>query len=425
MPGSAMQLDEWLARLETYSPQEIDLGLERVELLLQRLDLSLPKTVFHIAGTNGKGSSVALLEAILLTTGDRVGCYISPHLHHYNERIRLDGVEASDEEIITAFETVEAQRQDVPLTYFEFGTLAALVVFARHDVDIAILEVGMGGRLDAVNAVEPTASLITNVSLDHCDWLGDNVEDIAREKAGVMRADKPVVYAAPDMPDTITESANSKRARLLAAKRDYQWSIRDEQWSWQGENHTLQGLDKPRMSGDIQVQNAAGVLTLLEVSGFAELLDVETVNAALAKAILPGRAQVIADRFVLDVAHNPAAAAALAQTLRSMSPDRAAVTILGMLDDKDVEGVVALLDPITEHWIAVAADSPRAIAADELARRLANATDRPCWIAETMSQAIERAVELAPEDGTILTTGSFYTVGAALVILAAPGHEYG
>ena len=210
-----MQLDEWLARLETYSPQEIDLGLERVELLLDRLALDLPNTVIHVAGTNGKGSSVALLEALLRTTGKRVGCYTSPHLNRYNERIRVDGCDVADSEIIAAFEEVEARRQDVPLTYFEFGTLAALLVFAEQQVDIAVLEVGLGGRLDAVNAVEPTASLITNISLDHCDWLGNNVEDIAREKAGIMRSNKPVVFAAPDMPKAIaSEAANSRQAAV-------------------------------------------------------------------------------------------------------------------------------------------------------------------------------------------------------------------
>lgn len=425
MPSSGLQLDEWLARLETYSPQEIDLGLERVEILLQRLDLSLPKTVFHIAGTNGKGSSVVLLEALLLTTGDRVGSYTSPHLHRYNERIRVDGVEATDAEIVAAFEQVDALRQDVPLTYFEFGTLAALVVFAERKVDIAILEVGLGGRLDAVNAVEPTASLITNISLDHCEWLGNDVDAIAKEKAGVMRAGKAVVFAAPEMPQAIAQTAVSKQADLFAATRDYRWSLDGTHWSWSGSNHSLHGLARPTLAGDIQIQNAAGVLKLLEATGFVSLLDADLINAALAKTSLPGRAQIVANRFVLDVAHNPGAATALASTIAGLAEGRATVTILGMLDDKDVAGVVGPLDPITGHWIAVTADSARALDAAEVARRVSNATQRPCWIADSMSQAIDRATELAGASGQILITGSFYTVGAALVILAAPGYEYG
>ena len=190
-----MPLADWLARLETCSPAEIVLGLERVELLLERLDLELPAVVIHVGGTNGKGSSVAMLESLLRTTGMSVGSYTSPHILRYNERIRIDGADTSDTSIVSAFEQIEAVRDEVPLTYFEFGTLAALVIFANTRIDAAILEVGMGGRLDAVNAVEPDAGLITSIGLDHCEWLGDTLEDIGREKAGIMRHGKPIVSA--------------------------------------------------------------------------------------------------------------------------------------------------------------------------------------------------------------------------------------
>ncbi len=425
MQSSGLQLNEWLARLETYSAQEIDLGLERVQILLQRLNLSLPKTIFHVAGTNGKGSSVAMLEALLLTTGNKVGCYTSPHLQRYNERIRVDGAEASDAQIVSAFESIEALRESVPLTYFEFGTLAALAVFVTEKVDIAVLEVGLGGRLDAVNAVEPTASLITNISLDHCAWLGDNVEDIAREKAGVMRAQKPVVYAAPEMPQAIAEIARSLQANLLAVNRDYRWTAAGEQWSWEGVSHSVQNLARPQLAGDIQLQNAAGVLMLLESAGFESLLDTDGINTALASVSLAGRMQSIAGRWILDVAHNPAAARALAATLGTMQQGRAAVTVIGMLDDKDVAGVVEPLNELTDHWIAVTADSPRAIPANELGRRISIATNRPCWSADSLEQAFERAEGLAGANDLLLVTGSFYTVGSALVILAALGLENG
>jgi dihydrofolate synthase/folylpolyglutamate synthase len=425
MQTSGLQLNEWLARLETYSAQEIDLGLERVQILLRRLNLTLPKTIFHVAGTNGKGSSVAMLEALLLTTGEKVGCYTSPHLQRYNERIRVDGTEASDAQIVSAFESIEALRESVPLTYFEFGTLAALAVFVAEKVDIAVLEVGLGGRLDAVNAVEPTASLITNISLDHCDWLGDNVEDIAREKAGVMRAQKPVVFAAAQMPEAIAEVAESSRANLIAANRDYRWAAGSEEWSWEGVSHSVQNLARLQLAGDIQLQNAAGILTLLESTGFESLLDTDIINTALASVSLAGRMQSIAGRWVLDVAHKPAAASALAAALRTTPQGRVAVTIIGMLDDKDVAAVVEPLNELSNHWIAVTAESPRAIAANELARRISISTDRPCWIADSFEQAIERAEALAGPNDLLLVTGSFYTVGAALVILAAPGPDYG
>ncbi len=425
MQTNGLQLNEWLARLETYSAQEIDLGLERVQVLLQRLNLSLPRTIFHVAGTNGKGSSVAMLEALLLTTGNTVGCYTSPHLQRYNERIRVDGAEASDAQIVSAFESIEALRESIPLTYFEFGTLAALAVFVAEKVDVAVLEVGLGGRLDAVNAVEPTASLITNISLDHCDWLGDNVEDIAREKAGVMRAYKPVVFAAAQMPRAIAETASSVQADLIAANRDFRWTRAGEAWSWEGVRHSVQNLARPPLPGDIQLQNAAGVLTLLESAGFESLLNADVINTALAGVLLAGRMQSIAGRWILDVAHNPAAASALAQALSTMPQGRAAVTVIGMLDDKDVAAVVDPLNGLTDHWIAVTADSPRAIPANELARQISISTDRPCWIADSIEQAIERAEELAGTNDLLLATGSFYTVGAALVILAAPGQDYG
>jgi dihydrofolate synthase/folylpolyglutamate synthase len=425
MPSNGQQLDEWLARLETYSPYEIDLGLDRVQTMLQRLSLAMPPTVIHVAGTNGKGSSVAMLEALLRTTTRRVACYTSPHLSKYNERIRVDGIDAADEEIVDAFAAVEAQRDGLPLTYFEFGTLAALVIFARRDVDIAILEIGMGGRLDAVNAVEPTASLITNIALDHCAWLGDSVEAIAAEKAGVMRPGKATVFAAADMPQTIADTARATGAVLLAATRDYHWSTQGAEWSWQFAGLSLGGLQRPSLVGEFQVQNAAGVLTLLAAAGFEDLLETTVIDAALASIVLPGRAQTIEDRFLLDVAHNPAAARALATAVGGTGPGRATVTILGMLDDKDVAGFVAALDPLTDHWIAVTPGSSRALTAGELARQVANATDRPCWIADSMSHAIERACEISAEQGKILITGSFYTVGAALVILAAAGNEHG
>ncbi len=425
MPDSGLQLNEWLARLESFSPHEIDLGLDRVHSMLQRLALRMPETIISVAGTNGKGSSVAMLESLLRSTGRRIGCYTSPHLQRYNERVRVDGADASDAEIVAAFEAVEARRDGLPLTYFEFGTLATLVIFARQSVEIAILEIGLGGRLDAVNAVEPAAGLITSIALDHCDWLGDTVEAIAAEKAGIMRPGKPVVFAAPDMPQAIVDTANAVDARLLAATRDYQWTVQDDYWSWQYGEQSLARLERPALQGSIQVQNAAGVLTLLAAMGYSELLDEATVNAAFGRLQVAGRAQQLAGRYLLDVAHNPAAAKALATTIAAGRTGRSAVTILGMLNDKDVAGVVAELDPLTDHWITVTADSPRALPASELGRQVANATDRPVWVADSMEAAIDRATEISAAPAQILVTGSFYTVGMALVILAAAGNEHG
>lgn len=407
-------LDKWLALLDTFSPHEIVLGLERVELMLQRMQLRLPETIFHVAGTNGKGSSVAMLEALLRVTGRRVACYTSPHLQRYNERIRVDGVDASDATITAAFASVEALRADLPLTYFEFGTLAALQIFAEMDAEIAILEVGMGGRLDAVNAVPPSASLITNIALDHCAWLGDTVEAIAVEKAGIMRADKPVVFGAPDLPAAIVAAADTLGASLLVAKRDYSWSVRQNGWAWRGQRRDLDDLGLPSLPGAMQVQNAAGVLALLEASGFEALLDKVTVDRAFAQLRVLGRMQEINHSWMLDVAHNPAAAAALAATLASRSCQGRTIVVLGMLDDKDVEGFVAEFAAIADIWIAVTARSPRAIAASELARRVANSTGSACLVGQSLAAALDRAAQLAGAKDRIVVTGSFYVVGAAL-----------
>jgi dihydrofolate synthase/folylpolyglutamate synthase len=416
MYGAAKPLSEWLARLETISSREIDLGLDRVSRVLDKLVLPQANQVFHIAGTNGKGSSVVMLESLLKGSGSRIGCYTSPHVSKFNERIRVDGADVSDEQIIAAFERVEAARDGEQLTYFEFGTLAALVVFADAGMDTLLLEVGMGGRLDAVNAVEPTAGLITNIALDHCAWLGETIEEIAFEKAGIMRAGKPVVFGARDVPQAITGHASEIGARLQVAGRDFDWQLDGDTWSWRGQECEFRGLALPALAGQHQVSNAAAVLALLEAVGAIDTLQADDVSTALLDVRLDGRIQEIRNstRWIVDVAHNPAAAEVLGQALRDEGHQGQTVAILGMLDDKDVEGVVAHLQPHVDQWIAVAADSHRAIVADELARRVANETGSACLVGGSLESVIERAEELAASGDRVLLTGSFYLVGPAL-----------
>lgn len=420
MSAAGTPLSDWLARLETLSPCEIDLGLERVERVLRRLAVPLPRSVIHVAGTNGKGSSVAMLGALLRQTGARIGCYSSPHISRYNERIRVDGEEATDAQIIAAFERIEAVRDGETLTYFEFGTLAAVVVFADACVDTAILEIGMGGRLDAVNAVEPGAGLITNIALDHCDWLGDNIESIAFEKAGIMRRDKPIIFGARDVPLAILKHADDVGARLLIAGRDFDWSADGDRWSWQGTAHQLEGLRRPALAGDHQFGNAAGALALLEAVGLTGLLQTNIINTALSGLRLAGRLQEIhiGARWLLDVAHNPAAAKVLGEALRGESHDGGTVAIVAMLDDKDVRGCIAQLQDQVDQWIAVTAASPRAIDADELARQVANASNRACLVADSVDAAVARAEELTRAGDRVLVTGSFYLVGPVLDLLS-------
>lgn len=416
MTTVAVALSDWLAKLETISSKEIDLGLDRVVRVLERLALPRAARVFHIAGTNGKGSTVAMLESLLRHNGFRVGCYTSPHILRFNERIRIDGVEVPDEDIIAAFEQIEALRDGEALTYFEFGTLAALLVFAKARVDTLVLEVGLGGRLDAVNAVEPTAGIITNIALDHCEWLGDNIAAIAVEKAGIMRSEKPVIFSAREMPPAIIDRAAETGAKLLAAGRDFDWHAEGDTWSWRGATHSFEGLARPSLAGEHQLANASGVLALIEAAGLEGLLKPGTISASLQRVRLEGRLQKISanGNWIVDVAHNPDAARVLAAALRADAHAGQTVAILGMLDDKDVESVVAHLAGEVDHWIAVAADSQRAIGADELGRRVANASNAACLVADSLVAAMDRAQELTNADDRVLVTGSFYLVGPAL-----------
>jgi dihydrofolate synthase/folylpolyglutamate synthase len=314
---------------------------------------------------------------------------------------------------VAAFERIEAMRDGVPLTYFEYGTLAALEVFATAELDAVVLEVGMGGRLDAVNAVEPTASLITNVALDHCAWLGDDVETIAREKAGIMRSGKPAVFAGTKPPASILQHAKSIGAELLLAGRDYRWESDGARWNWIGTSHRLDSLRRPSLAGDIQLQNAAGALALLEAAGFESLLEPALVDRAFGDLRLRGRMETLqkSGNWLFDVAHNLAAAEVLASTLGELPEAESTVAMIGMLDDKDVEGVALALAPRVNTWIALTASGSRAIPAEELAHRIANATGRPCLAEHSLEEAIRYAREIAGDHGRILVTGSFYLVG--------------
>ena len=432
LPAGA-PLSDWLTWLESLSPHEIDMGLERVEEVLGRLDLSLPEHVLIVAGTNGKGSSVAMADALLRAAGYTVGVYTSPHIIDYNERIALSDLScgrrlagdqtyscgrrlagdqvcscgrrlAGDSEIVEAFTTIESVRNDVLLTYFEYGTLAAFVVFAKAGLDVWILEVGMGGRLDATNVIDPTGVLITNVALDHCEWLGNDVETIAREKAGVMRSGVPAVFGSADVPSTIVSQAEETGAQLLLAGRDF----------------TRDGIPQPGLAGAFQVENAAAVIALLKASGLGRAAETALVNEVLPSISLDGRGQHIVvdgNAWLLDVAHNPAAAEVLSHTLTQAAPGTATIAIVAMLADKDVERIAASLDPHIDLWIATAADSHRSIPPRELARRIANTSDRPCLVADDLDAALQSARRAAARNDNILVTGSFYVVGPVLQYL--------
>jgi dihydrofolate synthase/folylpolyglutamate synthase len=413
-------LGEWLAWLETLSPREIELGLARVLEVQARLDLPRPARVVHVGGTNGKGSSAAMLEALFRARGDTTGCYTSPHVLAYNERMRVNGVAASDADIVDAFAAVEAVREGVPLTYFEYGTLAALVVFARAGVSAAVLEIGMGGRLDAVNAVEPDAGIITNVTLDHCEWLGADVETIAREKAGIMRAGKPLVFGSETVPATIRAEAGRIGADLWLAGRDFGHAYEAGEpptWSWRGRETVLRGLALPSLFGRMQLANAAAVLAVLEAMGVDDVLDAATVGGAFRRLALPGRFQRIerAGRsYLLDVAHNPDAARVLSDLLAELAHTGPIIAIIGVLADKDAGAIVRSLAPHVDGWIAVRPENARAADPDALAALIARESRRPCRVLPTPAAALEHVAAHADPNALVLITGSFYTVGPAL-----------
>ena len=363
-----------------------------------------------------------MLEALLLAGGQQVGAYSSPHINAYNERIRLAGRAAADATIVDAFGRVEQVRGDEALTYFEFGTLAALCIFDAAGVDTMLLEIGLGGRLDAVNAVEPDAGIITNVALDHCDWLGDNLESIGFEKAGILRAGKPFVFAGPSLPVSVAKHAAAIGAELRVAGQDYSYAQQgDGGWGFNGRSVHISGLRRPSAVATYQVQNAAGVLALAEAMGETALLNADLIHAAWDHTALPGRLQFVERerQWILDVAHNVAGAEALATSLAELDMNAGVSCLIGVLDDKDLPGIVAALSPLVTQWLAVTADGHRAVPAHEVARVIANLTGSPCHIAASVIAACTLLDATGPDIRPVLVTGSFMTVGPVMRWLEA------
>ncbi|MCB1725510.1 MAG: bifunctional tetrahydrofolate synthase/dihydrofolate synthase [Gammaproteobacteria bacterium] len=415
-------LTDWLDWQAGLSPKVIDLGLERAAEVWSRLNApALAAPVITIAGTNGKGSSAAFAEAILGAAGYRCGCYTSPHLLHYNERIRIDGEAVSDRLICDAFARVDAARGDIRLTYFEFGTLAALLLFAESGLDAVVLEVGLGGRLDAVNIIDPDVALITGVALDHQDWLGQDTEAIGHEKAGIMRTDRPAVYAGSDMPHSIRRRAGAIGASLLVAGEDFHVDRGGQQWDLVGGSFTRRALPLPGMRGDMQLANAAGVLVVLGCLADRLPVDQAAVRRGLLEARVPGRFEVRPGRptWILDVAHNPQAAATLADNLGGMYRAGQTIALCGMLADKDAAGVGAALAARFDRWCLVdLSHQPRGMDAATLAARVGPAVgDARVSACGRPEQAMAEISSSCSADDTVVVFGSFLTVAAAMAWL--------
>ena len=402
-------LADWLRFIEQQHPQTIAMGLERVSQVLGRMKIQLQGPVITVGGTNGKGSTCAMLESILRAAGYRTGLYTSPHLLRYNERVRVAGTEAADAALCAAFEAVEAAREEVLLTYFEFGTLAALWHFQLQQVDAAVLEVGLGGRLDAVNALDPDCAVLTSVGIDHVDFLGADRESIGREKAGIFRPNRPAVIAEPDAPKSVLGAVGNK---LLIGK-DFGFNAEPGQWTYWGPRGKRPGLAHPALRGGIQLRNAAAALCALDALELP--IAAQHLRRGLAEVTLPARFQVLPGRpqVILDVAHNVEAARTLAENLATSGFAPETIAVCGMLRDKDIAGVLRALAPRITRWHLASLEGPRAASAEDLAHHL----EGPVFKHESPRAALAAALERAGEDDKIVVFGSFLTVGEAMAWL--------
>lgn len=423
---SARGLADWLDFIGRQHPDAIALGLERVREVLSRMGTRIACPVISVAGTNGKGSVCALLESILRASGRRVGVYTSPHLLRYGERVRIDGGEAQEGALCEAFAAVERARSGVPLTYFEFGTLGALWLLARAAPDALVLEVGLGGRLDAVNVVDADCAVITGIALDHVELLGATRDAIGREKAGIFRPGCPAVVADPAPPPGVLEEAARVGARLLLLDRDFGYLAHPGQWDFWGPGGKRQSLAHPALRGPRQLRNASAALAALDALAARLPVTMQDVRRGLAEVVLPGRFQVLPGRpqVILDVAHNPEAAQVLADNLGGAGFAAETIAVFGALRDKDIAGVVRAVAPRITRWHLGGLEGPRGSTAGELARALeAAGVTAPHAEYPSARQAFAAARERAGENDKIVVFGSFLTVADAMRELAAGGSD--
>jgi len=421
-------LKDWLIHLESLHPKGqggIELGLERVGRVKTELQQRQSCPVIIVGGTNGKGSTCAYLEAIYAAAGYRVGCYMSPHLLAYNERVRVDGVAIDDAALCAAFARVEAARLaagGVALTYFEFGTLAAWEVFAARQMQVIILEVGLGGRLDAVNIYDPDVAVVTGIALDHTDWLGPTRESIGFEKAGIFRRAIPAICADPQPPQSLIEHAAAIGADLCLIGRDFGYVSNAPEWSfWHRRGESRDVLPMPALRGAHQLGNAAAVLAVVDALRDRLPVPLAAVRCGLREVRLAGRFQRVRERpvIILDVAHNPQAVAGLAENLEAMGEFRQTIAVVGMLADKDIAGALKALSGKVNVWLLAGLNEPRGASAQALAAVVSGGGATPglgglveCF--DSPERAFRRAVGLAGENDRIVVFGSFYTVAAVL-----------
>jgi dihydrofolate synthase / folylpolyglutamate synthase len=412
-----VNLQDWLAHCERLHPKTIDLTLTRTLAVRDKLGLRFDCPVITVAGTNGKGSTCAMLESILRAAGYRVGLYIKPHLVHFEERCRVDGASVAAQELLPHFEAVEAARGDTTLTYFEFTTLAIMRCLSQRSLDVVILEVGLGGRLDAVNAIDADCAIVTSIDLDHTEYLGPDRERIGHEKAHVMRSGTPAIVSDPMPPASIAAYGNAIGADLWLVGRDFNHSGDRQQWMWAGRGKRINGLAYPSLRGANQLVNAAGVLAALEALRERLPVAVQAIRQGLATVELPGRFQIIPGQptLVLDVAHNPHSVAALAANLDAMGFYPRTHAVFGAMQDKDLQGVVQRLAAIVENWYCTDLAVQRAASADVLGKIVRHVQAQAVVSTHASpSQALAAALGHADPADRILVFGSFLTVGGVL-----------
>ncbi|NVD72848.1 bifunctional tetrahydrofolate synthase/dihydrofolate synthase [Duganella sp. BJB1802] len=422
-------LPAWLALLESrHAETVINMGLDRVLAVKERLKLAFSCPVIMVAGTNGKGSTCAMLESVLMRAGYKVGLYIKPHFLDFNERARINGELASDEVLVAAFNAVEAVRGDTPLTYFEFTTLAIMHLLSGAGMDVVILEVGLGGRLDAVNIVDADVSIVTSVDIDHTDYLGDTREAIGFEKAGIFRAGKTAICSDPVPPQSLIDHANAIGADLWLMGRDFNYSGDKQQWNYGGRSQRRNSLAYPSLRGANQLLNASAVLAALEALKLELPVGAQEVRTGLVTVELPGRFQVLPGRptVILDVAHNPHAASALNQNLGNMGFHPYTYAVFGSMHDKDIDGVIAAMSEHVDHWCLATLPSPRSASASELAAKVQivqpERPERTINIFDDPAAAYANAISRAGENDRIVVFGSFLTVAGVMAARKSAFH---
>ena len=411
-------LEDWLAWQTTLHGREIELGLERVQTVARRLDLlACPFPIVTVAGTNGKGSSVAMFSSIFHHAGYRVGTYTSPHIIRYNERIRIGLRCVKDDQLCASFAKIDAAREGTSLSFFEFATLAALDIFHQARVDVAVLEVGLGGRLDATNMVDCDLALITSISLDHTEWLGNNRESIGYEKAGIFRPRVDAVCNDTDPPPAIAASAEKVNARLYQINADFSYQVAKSSWSFFARDYQLHGLPLPNLSGAIQIQNAAGVLMGLRCLQERLPVSITAIQTGLREVTLAGRFQRIVKNceIILDIAHNRESAKILSDNLMALPRPGNTIGVFAVLNDKDVAGIVALLLPHIDVWHIAAVNSPRAMPAGRTEQIVAQKNRQAdVKLFASVESAYCQAQADACEGDRIIVFGSIFTVSQVL-----------